>query len=279
VIAARSPYAGHTIVFATMHGKERLAASPFAERLGAAVIAPDHLDTDQLGTFAGDIPRTLSPRMAASVKARLGMQITGLPCALASEGSFRSSLVGVETTEILLFVDQERGIELVESSSGSSSLPAGRRVETVSDAVAFATEIGFADQGVILHARRGAQTTTYKTIASIETLTELVEHGLERNATLTLLPDHRAHRSPARSDRIRRLCERMARRLTTECPVCGTPGWGITRVERGLPCSLCGNPTSLVAADVHGCGACQREERIPRAAAQADPAHCDHCNP
>lgn len=277
--AARSPYAGHTIVFATMHGKERLAASSFADKLGAAVIAPEHLDTDQLGTFAGDIPRTLSPRMAATVKARLGMQITGLPCALASEGSFRSSLVGVHTTEVLLFVDEERGIELIESSSGSSSLPAGRRVESVRDARAYATKIGLPEQGVILHVRRGAQATIHKTIASVATLSELVEHGLEQSATLTLLPDHRAHRSPPRAERIRRLCERMAQRLATECPVCRTPGYGIIRVERGAPCSLCGNPTAIIAADIHGCGACLREDRRPRAGTQADPADCDHCNP
>lgn len=274
-----SAYAGHTIVFATMHGKERLAAEVFADRLGAAVIAPDHLDTDQLGTFAGDIPRTLSPRMAATVKARLGMQITGLSCALASEGSFRSTLIGVDTTEILLFLDEDRGLELVEKSSGSSTLPAARRVETVGDALAYAATTGFPEQGVLVHARRGARVVTHKTIGSTAALGELVDHGLAKGMTLTLLPDHRAHRSPARAERIRVLCDRMARRLATPCPTCASPGYGPVDVERGLPCSLCGSPTALVAADVDGCGSCARRDRRPRAERSADPSFCDRCNP
>jgi hypothetical protein len=279
VTSALSVYAGHTIVFATMHGKERLAAPVFADVLGAAVIAPDHLDTDQFGTFAGDIPRTLSPRMAATVKARLGIQSTGLSCALASEGSFGSTLLGVDTTEILVFLDEARGLEIVEQTSGSSALPAARRVETVGDALAYAATIGFPEQGVLVHARRGGRVVTHKTIGSATALGDLVEVGLAEGMTLTVLPDHRAHRSPARADRIRALCDRMARRLATPCPSCGTPGYGLVEVERGLPCSLCGSPTALVAAEIDGCGSCPQRDRRPRAERSADPAFCDYCNP
>jgi len=274
-----SPYAGQTVVFATMHGKEELAQRAFAERLGASVIAPDHLDTDQLGTFAGDIPRTLSPRTAVRVKARLGIEITGLPFAMASEGSFRSTLVGVDTTEILLFLDMQRGLEIVEYVVESSTLPAARRVENVRAALAYAARVGFPEQGVLLNMHDGTSTLTRHGIATTTTLADVVARSLDEGMTLTVLPDHRAHRSPARAERIEALSDRMARRLATPCPDCSAPGYGIVDVERGLSCSLCENPTAVIAADIHGCGVCGRRESRPRSGARADPSVCELCNP
>ena len=86
------PYAARTIAFATMHGKERLARDAFHETLGAEVVAVGGLDTDQFGTFTGDITRTLAPKAAALAKARLGMQLAQTPYGLASEGSFSSPI-------------------------------------------------------------------------------------------------------------------------------------------------------------------------------------------
>lgn len=68
-----NPYRGAVIAFATMHGKERLAHESFRTILGASVIAPESIDTDQFGTFAGDVHRTLPPLQAAREKALLGI--------------------------------------------------------------------------------------------------------------------------------------------------------------------------------------------------------------
>lgn len=274
-----SPYSNQSIVFATMHGKERLAAHPFSELLDARVVAPDHLDTDQLGTFAGDIPRTLSPLAAARVKARLGMQITGLPYGLASEGTFRSGLVAAETTEILLFIDAERGVELVERASGPSPLPSAQHVETIGSALDFAQKVGFPKQGVLLRECRETTTVTHKNVPSVSALVTIVERGLDEGHALTVLPDHRAHRSPSRANRIRALCDRMATRLATPCPACEAPGYGLVDVRRDLSCSLCGAPTATIAAEILGCPVCDHRERRPSPAKRADPAECDRCNP
>lgn len=274
-----SPYAGKSIVFATMHGKEKLAAPAFAKQLNAAVIAPHHLDTDQFGTFAGDIPRTLTPLAAATVKARLGIQISGLPYGLASEGSFTSNLIGIENTEIVVFLDTDRRIELVEHASGSSPLPAAREVETVADALAYASSIGFPEQGLLVRAHHGPTVEIYKSIDTASELARIVSHCLKKESTLTVLPDHRAHRSPTRGERIRVLCNRMAHRLATPCPSCHAPGYGTVNVERGLPCALCGEPTTGIAADIHGCRVCDFEARHVRGDSRADPATCMLCNP
>ena len=53
-------------------------------------------------TFAGDIPRTLSPKIAARTKARLGMKIAGTSLGLTSEGTFNAGFGAVvENMEML----------------------------------------------------------------------------------------------------------------------------------------------------------------------------------
>ena len=278
--ARRSPYDGGTIVFATMHDKHRLAEGSFAELLGATVVAPEHLDTDQLGTFAGDIPRTLSPYHAALVKARLAMQISGVPFALASEGSFTSLLgLGVENTELLLFIDSERGLELVESSTMDWPLPAGGTIRSAAEAAAFAAAVGFPAQGLTLRIEGEGGLVVVKDVPALDDLTRQVERALGGGGTVTLIADYRAHRSPLRAHRIRALCERMALRLATPCPHCASPGFGRVTPERGVPCAQCGRATDLIAADIDGCGVCDHRERRPRSVTAADPGYCDHCNP
>ena len=66
--AAPRPYAGARIAFATVHGKEALAQQPFRDILVASVVAPAGLNTDQFGTFSGEIPRILTPHAAARAK-------------------------------------------------------------------------------------------------------------------------------------------------------------------------------------------------------------------
>lgn len=139
-----NPYRGAVIAFATMHGKEQLARGPFRTILGAAVLAPAGIDTDQFGSFAGDIPRTLTPQQAARSKALLGLRTAGLTSGLASEGSFTTEYGWLtRQNEHLLFLDQARGIELIESRTASFPVPPGRHILTSAQALSNATRLGF----------------------------------------------------------------------------------------------------------------------------------------
>ncbi len=69
--------------------------------------------------------------------------------------------------------------------------------------------------------------------------------------------DLRAHHCPSRRPIIAAAAYRLAERLATRCPTCATPGWGIVRVELGVPCQLCGRPVQVPNADVYGCAACR----------------------
>lgn len=273
-------YTGRSISFATMHGKEQLAEESFRTVLGATVTAPHGLDTDQFGTFAGDIARTLSPHAAARTKARLGMQIAGTTLGLASEGSFSSGFGPiVENMEILMFIDDDRGLELVEGTIGTSPLPGGHRVHTADAALAFASAVGFPEQGVIVQSTADNHTTAYKNFTHLGELAQTVQTLVTEQATVVILPDYRAHKAPSRAETIRALCNQMALRLATPCPQCETPGFGQVDVEHGVPCSQCRLPTRVIAADIHGCGRCEYRARVPRNLTVADPRWCDYCNP
>ncbi|MFG9450962.1 DUF6671 family protein [Pseudomonas aeruginosa] len=102
------PYAGRRIALLTQHGKEGAIASALDPALGCRVERVDGYDTDQLGTFTRDIPRAGIQIEAARKKVRIGMELSGLPLGLASEGSFGPDpMVGMFpwNVEFLVFID------------------------------------------------------------------------------------------------------------------------------------------------------------------------------
>ncbi|WP_369074307.1 DUF6671 family protein [Mycobacterium paragordonae] len=49
-------------------------------------------------------------------------------------------------------------------------------------------------------------------------------------------------------------------------------------MREGLPCRVCGSPTTLVAADILGCPACEHRSEDVRVGT-AEPRYCSQCNP
>lgn len=99
----------------TQHGKESVIAPVLDAALGCRVERVGGFDTDTLGTFTRNIPRAGSQIEAARRKARIGMELSGLPLGLASEGAFGPDPMACLlpwNVELLLFIDDERGIEV-----------------------------------------------------------------------------------------------------------------------------------------------------------------------
>ncbi|HEU0206055.1 MAG TPA: DUF6671 family protein [Pseudolysinimonas sp.] len=277
-----TPYAGRLVAFATMHGKERLAAAPFEQHLGARVIAPPGLNTDELGTFAGDIPRTLSPLDAARTKARRGMERAGTRLGLASEGTFAGEFGPIHDTEVLLFLDDDLGIEIVESSTVISPLAGPRVITDTESGLAYAALVGFPEQAVIVSVA-GASPAWYKDIRTLDELTTTLDTAFagatDADAAEVLIqPDYRAHACPSRAQHLRELAARLAQRLGTPCPACGAPGWGQIATRR-LPCRECGEPTNGFAPGPYGCGRCPHTTAPLGSVTTAGPEWCDACNP
>jgi len=281
-------YRGRGFALATMHGKQRAIERPLLRHLGARLAVADGVDTDALGTFAGEVKRPGPPRATAIEKARLGMAAAGLPQGLASEGSFapHPALFFVPADhEIVAFVDDERGIELCESVLSLRTNFAHLDARPGDDLGPFLRRVRFPSHALIVRplATDGDARPIAKGVADPAELVRAIRTAAGRSplATARIETDMRAHLNPARMAVIRAAAGRLARRLATDCPDCGAPGWGQVAVERGLPCRGCATPTALVAAVVHGCAVCPARRRTgrPDGRTAADPGDCPACNP
>lgn len=280
------PYAGRTAVLSTRHGKERALALPLAQ-LDLALQTVPELDTDALGTFSGEIARAGTPLETAIAKARLGMAATGCPLGLANEGSFgphpANPFIPADH-ELLVLVDEERGLVVKESLLSHRTCHSQTRALDMDALQPYLQRIGFPRQAVIVQpavAPPGVQ--LHKGLAdwtAVASAIAICARASEDGQAL-VQPDLRAHHSPLRMWVIRQLGWRMARRLAQLCPACAAPGWGLLRTEAGLPCQWCGEPTRLTLREIHGCSLCDAHQIQPprHGLVEADPGTCDVCNP
>lgn len=270
-------HAGLTAALATQHGKDRVIAPAFAAVTGLAIRVPSGIDTDALGTFTGETPRPATMRHTARMKARLGMQATGLPLGIASEGSFGPHPFIpflAAGRELMIFIDDRQGIEVVEEAVSERTNFAALDLVPGADVEGFLQRVGFPSHALVL--RHGEHVTK-----GIDTLSQLESLLSSCTGSARLETDMRAHVNPTRMSEIGKLAVRLARRVATPCPACAAPGFGITRSEVGLPCEACGTPTLLAKHLVSGCASCGHETHLPRndGRAVASPGECPECNP
>ncbi len=108
-------YVGGQVALLTQHGKQRVVAPALEGALGCRVHHVDGFDTDRLGTFTRDIPRFGTQVEAARKKARIAMELTGLPFGLGSEGAFvPDPFIGMApwNVEVIVFIDALRNLEV-----------------------------------------------------------------------------------------------------------------------------------------------------------------------
>lgn len=281
------PYQGREAVLSTKHGKEQAIAPPLMARLGLRIRVPVDLDTDTLGTFTGEVPRIGTARETALRKARLGMASVNLPLGLANEGSFGPHpLVPFVAGdhEILVFVDDELGIQVVEELSSMETNFAHRTVAGSDDLGDFLERVRFPSHGLIVRPNSGLQTgILFKGVTAAGDLEEAIGRcaRASTDGLAHVETDMRAHMNPTRQAVLRDLAERLAQRLAVRCAQCGAPGWGLVGVVRGLPCELCGGETDWVREEIYGCPRCQLRHVQPRSDGRkhADAENCSWCNP
>jgi hypothetical protein len=75
-----------SIALATKHGKLR-QIGPWIEALDDWTVELAEIDTDQFGTFSGEVARVKSPRDTAIAKAKAAAELLGSDYGLASEGT------------------------------------------------------------------------------------------------------------------------------------------------------------------------------------------------
>jgi hypothetical protein len=289
-----SPYCGARVALATRHGKERVIGRALRHGLGAELLHVTTVDTDALGTFCGGVTRQGTALEACVTKAEAALAHSDTALAIASEGSFGPHphlpflAAGLEC---MVFLDRGRGLtiseqelarrtnfahRLVPPSSVSGEDPALRQ---------WLRQVGFPSHALIVRPHGGTPHSggVVKGLDRWDTLELAIAAAAAASSDgLALVEtDMRAHRNPTRMATIRRLAFRLVRRVGSSCPDCQTPGWGVVEQRQGLRCGACGLPTALVRTVVWGCQQCGHREERPRAdgLSQADPGHCQWCNP
>lgn len=284
----RLTYRGRRALLATMHGKERAIAPVLYDELGLHVEPVQGLDTDQFGTFSGEITRRGSPLDAARAKIAAAFALAPeVTIGLASEGSFGPDPalpffpLG---SELVLLVDRETGVELTGTAIDHNPNFNHVVVSDVAAAIEFAERSKFPEHGLILlgyhDGKPAPQIDLCKNITDMDALRETVEAILWNCARAFIQTDMRAHRNPTRMHAIADAARDLVRSFRSQCPACGYPGYGTVRMIPGLPCAWCGQPTRVIRAELLGCRTCgHREERPATDAEKAQPDLCDFCNP
>lgn len=252
--------------------------------LGLHCVTCSNLDTDLLGTFTGEIERTMDPLAAAREKCLRAMDASGCDLAVASEGSFGPHpLMAVVPgdDELLVMVDRRNGVELVAREVSASTNFAAEAVRDEARLLAFARKAGFPEHAMILRKSRDGAGQIHKGITDEARLLDAFRQLRVNSEEVWVETDMRAMHNPTRLAVIAEATRKLAALARSRCPQCAMPGFTVTDVIRGLPCELCGLPTRGASRHVSRCRYCDctRDLEFPEGKTTQDPMYCEFCNP
>lgn len=277
-------FEGRKILIASKHKKEDVLAPLLIKSLGVIPVTFDALDTDQLGTFTGEIERVDDPLTTARKKCEIGMALSGTDLAVASEGSFGMHPIMPFVPagdEIIILVDKKNGIEIAAREITTKTNFSGAAVDNETALRLFAERALFPSHGLILSLGQINKQHITKGISSWKELMECFQHMTSKQMEVYVETDMRAMFNPTRMEAIGKACEKLIEKIKSACPICHWPGFSVRAVQEGLPCSQCGRKTRSTLLHLFVCQNCQHEEtkRYPYNKQEEDPMYCDSCNP
>ena len=272
------------LVIATKHKKEEVIAPILEKAIDVNCFVPTAFDTDQLGTFSGEVERKLNPLETARKKCELAMDETGSDLAIASEGSFGQHptiIFAPADDEIVLLMDRKNKLEIIGRKISTETNFGGEEISTLEEGLNFALEHGFPEHAMILRNAQNENSVIFKNITDESLLTQKMSELFEDFGTAWIETDMRAMYNPKRMEVIAQATDDLVKNINSCCPVCDTPGFQVDEVESGLPCSLCSLPTQSTLAFKYKCASCNHEERklYPHGKENEEPMYCNLCNP
>ncbi|MBX9666026.1 MAG: hypothetical protein K2X93_00350 [Candidatus Obscuribacterales bacterium] len=288
-------YKHQKVILVTKHEKIR-ALRPLEICLDLRISSYGQFDTDQLGTFSGEVERQGTVRETVMRKVQAGMDETGIEFGIANEGSFGAHpeipFLSADH-EVIVFVDRKNDCVFFEEVVSTYTNYGHSVFSDFSELCSFAHLVGFPSHGLLM--------TPSSALYAFDRSSMLLSEGLTRGITdLRLLEDcfvrysklspvqavwvetdMRAHFNPSRMRNIRHAATKLARRLCTRCLKCKAPGFGFTDKEAGIPCANCKRPTLVIGWFIHACQMCGFRHKIRKYDEQyrADPQYCEVCNP
>jgi hypothetical protein len=277
-------FRGKVLHIVSQHQKQQYLEPVLAGRLGFICKTVTEVDTDLLGTFSGEIERSLSPVESAREKCKRAREYVSGGYLLASEGSFGPHpTLGWITAgeEWLLLYDIEEDTELVVRDITLDTCFWREAISNEQQCLDFLQRVGFPNQRVIVKSSQEQPEIIFKNGSTPEEIVQNMHYMLREKGNCYIETDMRAMFNPTRQQHLKQLAQLLADKLNSICPTCGWYGFSVTSVERGLPCSWCGTPTNSVLNEIYTCKRCNcyQHKKFPQGIQQEDPQYCNQCNP
>ena len=275
-------YKNKQVLLASKHEKERVVRPVFFDKLGCEIYTSD-FDTDQFGTFTGEIARAQNAYETCILKAKTAAIAADCSFSVASEGSFGphpSMPFFASDHEIMVFVDLKNDWIIAEQLVTQKTNYNMLTFQADTSVESFLQSAQFPSHAVTLQVN-DTKEVIGKGIQDVSRLTNLIQYGFTKGDELLLATDMRAMVNPTRMEALSLLAEKLAGRILTCCESCSAPGFGFISTSENLPCSACDGPTSMHRFEVWGCVACEYKEKKSRHdnLEKADPTYCYSCNP
>lgn len=265
------------VLLVSKHQKEEVIA-PILHTKGIDIEVIKDFDTDQFGTFAGEIPRKDGPKVTVKEKCLQGLYASGKRVGIASEGSFgpHPALPFLNANEEwLCYIDLDRQIEIYAKSLSTEISHDAINSQNKDQLPLFLEKNGFPQQGMVFRDLTHDQ-IIQKEIQDKEVLYKLISQF----SNWQIETDLRAHQNPLRRKNIAAAAQDLCKRLTSLCPQCGHPDFSIKEFGGALDCGWCGQPTSSYRYQIYKCDRCNySKETVRTDKIVEDPQYCQHCNP
>lgn len=267
----------------TKHEKERVIAPILEKSLGVKCIVAN-IDTDQLGTFTGEVERTEDPISTARKKCECAFNQFDYDLAVASEGSFGhhpTIFFAPADDEFVVFIDRRNALEIVARELTTETNFNGKEITTENELQDFAMDAQFPSHGLILRKGRNDMSEIYKGIKNWSELRKCYSLIHSDQGVAFVETDMRAMMNPTRMKVIEIATHKLAEKIQSRCPECQTPGFSVTESRSGLPCEMCGFPTKSVRSHLLTCSKCTyiEERKFPYGKREEEAMFCDICNP
>ena len=277
-------FEGRRLLIATKHHKEQVIAPIFEMGLGVHCFVPENYNSDIFGTFSGEVERKNTAVETVRAKCLAAMEEFDCDLAIASEGSFGSHpsiFFAQADDEFLIFIDKKNDLEIIARELSLDTNFYGENILTKEMLSDFAKRVQFPSHSIILRSKPDDLATIVKGISTLSQLEESFDHLKSVYGSVYAETDMRALYNPTRMGVIKIAAKKLLETIQTTCPSCKTPGFSVTDVKQGLPCSWCSAPTRSTLSFIYSCKKCSfsSEKMYPHQKITEDPEFCDFCNP
>ena len=277
-------FKGRNLLIATKHEKEKVIAPILERELGVKCFLTSDLDTDELGTFTGEVERKEDAIATARKKCLMAMELANCDLAIASEGSFGSHptiFFAHADDELLLFFDKKNDLEISARELSLETNFNGSKIKTEKELQEFADHSNFPSHGLIIRKSKEDLGDIVKGITTEEQLNQAFDALISQYGTAYVETDMRAMYNPTRMKVIEKATVKLVDKIKSLCPNCETPGFGIVDRKEGLPCEQCHFPTRSTLSYHYSCPKCNfaKEDQYPNGKKFEEPMYCDFCNP